>query len=42
MSESTARRAEVTHLAGTIERLAAELALAEEPVCFAAALEVRR
>ena len=39
MSELQSRRAELVHLAGIIERLAGELALAEEPACFAAALE---
>ena len=39
MSKQQPRRAEVTHAAGVIERLAGELALAEEPACFDAALE---
>jgi hypothetical protein len=39
MSELQPRQAELAHLAAIIERLAGELALAEEPACFAAALE---
>jgi len=39
MSERQPRQAELAHLAGIIERLAGELALAEEPACFEAALE---
>ena len=39
MSERQPRQAELAHLAGVIERLAGELALAEEPAGFVAALE---
>ena len=39
MSELQSRQVELAHLAGIIERLAGELALAEEPACFEAALE---
>jgi len=39
MSERQPRQAELAHLAGVIARLAGELALAEEPACFVAALE---
>ena len=39
MSELQPRQAELAHLAAIIERLAGELALAEEPAGFAAALE---
>ena len=39
MSERQPRQAELAHLAGIIERLAGELALAEEPAGFEAALE---
>jgi hypothetical protein len=39
MSERQPRQAELAHLSGVIERLAGELALAEEPACFVAALE---
>jgi hypothetical protein len=39
MSERQPPEAELAHLAGIIERLAGELALAEEPACFEAALE---
>jgi hypothetical protein len=39
MSELQPREAELAHLAGIIERLAGELALAEEPASFEAALE---
>ena len=39
MSERQPRQAELAHLAGIIARLAGELALAEEPAGFEAALE---
>ena len=39
MSEQQPRQAELAHLAGVIERLAGELALADEPAGFEAALE---
>jgi hypothetical protein len=39
MSERQPLQAELAHLAGVIERLAGELALAEEPAGFEAALE---
>ena len=39
MSERQPPEAELAHLAGIMERLAGELALAEEPACFEAALE---
>ena len=39
MSERQPRQPELAHLAGVIERLAGELALAEEPAGFEAALE---
>ena len=39
MSERQPRQAELAHLSGVIERLAGELALAEEPACFEGALE---
>lgn len=39
MEESRARQAEVAALLGVIERMAADLALAEEPSGFIAALE---
>jgi len=39
MSESTSQQAVLAHLAGMIERAAGDLALAEEPARFAAALE---
>jgi hypothetical protein len=39
VSELQSRQVELAHLAGIIERLAGELALAEEPACFEAALE---
>ena len=39
MSEQQPRQAELAHLAGVIERLSGELALAEEPAGFEAALE---
>ena len=39
MEESRAQQAEVAALLGVIERMAADLALAEEPSRFVAALE---
>jgi hypothetical protein len=39
MAEQRPQQAEVAGLAGVIERLAGELALAEEPSCFIVALE---
>ena len=39
MSESKAQQVELANLAAAIERAAADLALAEEPSCFVAALE---
>lgn len=39
MSESRIQQAELANLAATIERAAADLALAEEPARFVAALE---
>jgi hypothetical protein len=39
MSESKAQQVELANLAAAIERAAAELALAEEPSRFVAALE---
>jgi len=39
MSERQPPQAELAHLAAVIERLAGELALAEEPAGFEAALE---
>jgi hypothetical protein len=39
MSDSQARPVDLAHLAATIERAAADLALAEEPSRFIAALE---
>ena len=39
MSERQPRQAELAHLAAIIERLAGELALAEEPAGFEAVLE---
>ena len=39
MTETRQRQAEVASMAGVIERLAGELALAEEPARFIAALE---
>jgi hypothetical protein len=39
MSERQPRQAELAQLAGIIERLAGELALAEEPAGFETALE---
>lgn len=41
MDESKARQAEVAALLGVIERMAGELALAEEPSRFIAALEAQ-
>jgi len=42
MDESRAQPAEVAALLGVIERMAADLALAEEPSRFIAALEAGR
>jgi hypothetical protein len=42
MDESKAQQAEVAALLGAIERLAADLALAEEPSRFIAALAAER
>ena len=42
MDESGPQRAEVAALLGVIERLAADLARAEEPARFIAALELGR
>jgi hypothetical protein len=42
MEESRAQQAEVAALLGVIERMAADLALAEEPARFIAALEAGR
>lgn len=42
MDESRAQQAEVAALLGVIERMAADLALAEEPARFIAALEAGR
>ena len=42
MEESRAQQAEVAALLGVIERMAADLALAEEPSRFIAALEAGR
>jgi hypothetical protein len=42
MDESRAQPAEVAALLGVIERMAADLALAEEPSRFLAALEAGR
>ena len=39
MTERRPQQAEVAGMAGVIERLAGELALAEEPSCFTVALE---
>ncbi|HEV8675209.1 MAG TPA: hypothetical protein VGX21_14260 [Methylomirabilota bacterium] len=39
MTEADARRLELANLVAVIERAAADLALAEEPARFAAALE---
>jgi hypothetical protein len=39
MAEQRPQQAEVAGMAGVIERLAGELALAEEPACFIVALE---
>jgi hypothetical protein len=39
MTEQRSPQAEVASMAGVIERLAGELALAEEPACFIVALE---
>jgi len=39
MTEQRPQQAEVAGMAGVIERLAGELALAEEPACFIVALE---
>ena len=39
MTEQRPSQAEVANMAGVIERLAGELALAEEPACFIVALE---
>jgi len=42
MDESRAQQAEVAALLGVIERMAADLALAEEPARFITALEAGR
>jgi hypothetical protein len=42
MDEAKAQQAEVAALLGVIERMAADLALAEEPARFIAALESGR
>jgi hypothetical protein len=42
MDESRPQQAEVAALLGVIERMAADLALAEEPARFIAALEAGR
>lgn len=42
MDETKAQQAEVAALLGVIERMAADLALAEEPARFIAALEAGR
>jgi len=42
MEESRAQQAEVAALLGVIERMAADLALAEEPSRFVAVLEAGR
>ncbi|HSB41120.1 MAG TPA: hypothetical protein VLK28_04785 [Methylomirabilota bacterium] len=42
MDEAKAQQAEVAALLGVIERMAADLALAEEPARFIAALEAAR
>jgi hypothetical protein len=42
MDESRAQQAEVAALLGVIERMAGDLALAEEPARFIAALEAGR
>jgi hypothetical protein len=42
MDEPRAQQAEVAALLGVIERMAADLALAEEPARFIAALEAGR